>query len=44
VIFKEKLTNAGSIISRKFDQTTSHSSLSNQIISEDNIDTQKNAA
>ena len=41
---EEKLTNAGSIISRKFDQTTSHSSFSNKIISEDNIDTQKNAA
>ena len=32
------------IISRKFDQITSHSSFSNKIISEDNIDTQKNAA
>ena len=41
---EEKLTNAGSIISRKFDQTTSQSSFSNKIISEDNIDTQKNAA
>lgn len=41
---EEKLTNAGSIISRKFDQKTSHSSFSNKIISEDNIDTQKNAA
>ena len=41
---EEKLTNAGSIISRKFDQITSHSSFSNKIISEDNIDTQKNAA
>ena len=41
---EEKLTNAGSIISRKFDQTTSQSSFSNKIISEDRIDTQKNAA
>ena len=41
---EEKLTNAGSIISRKFDQTTSQSSFSTKKISEDNIDTQKNAA
>ena len=41
---EEKLTNAGSIISRKFDQPISQSSFSNKIISEDNIDTQKNAA
>ena len=41
---EEKLTNAGSIISRKFDQPTSQSFFSNKIISEDNIDTQKNAA
>jgi len=42
--FEEKLTNAGSIISRRFDQTTSQSSFSNKIINEDNIDTQKKAA
>jgi len=41
---EEKLTNAGSIISRKFDQTISHSSISSKTISEDNINTQKNAA
>ena len=41
---EEKLTNAGSIISRKFDQTTSHSSFSSKTISEDNINTQKKAA
>ena len=41
---EEKLTNAGSIISRKFDQPTTQSSFSNKIICEDNIDTQKNAA
>ncbi len=41
---EKKLTNAGSIISRKFDQPTPQSSFSNKIISEDNIDTQKNAA
>ncbi len=41
---EEKLTNAGSIISRKFGQPTSQSSFSNKIISEDNINTQKNAA
>ena len=42
--FEEKLTNAGSIISRKFDQTTSHRSFSSKAISEDNVNTQKKAA
>ena len=41
---EEKLTNAGSIISRKFDQTTSQNSFTSNTFSEDNIDTQKNAA
>ncbi len=41
---EEKLTNVGSIISRKFNQTTSHNSLSSKTISEENIDTQKKAA
>ena len=41
---EEKLTKAGSIISRKFNQTTSHSSFASKTISEDNIDTQKKAA
>ena len=41
---EEKLTNAGSFISRKFNRTTSNSSFSSKIISEDNIDTQKKAA
>ena len=41
---EEKLTRAGSIISRKFDKTIHRSSFSNTIISEDNIDKQKNAA
>ncbi|MBW3042480.1 UDP-N-acetylglucosamine 1-carboxyvinyltransferase [Prochlorococcus marinus] len=41
---EEKLSNAGSIISRKFDQKTSQISFSNKKFTEDNIDTQKNAA
>ena len=41
---EKKLTNVGSIISRKFDQRTSHSSFSGKTISSDNIDTQKKAA
>ena len=42
--FEEKLTNAGSNISRKFDQKTSLSSFTAQNISKDNINTQINAA
>jgi len=42
--FEKKLTNAGSIISRKFETTSSLSSSSNEIINEDNINTQKKAA
>ena len=41
---EEKLSNAGSNIFRKFDQTTSQSSFSSKIVSKDNINTQKNAA
>jgi len=41
---EEKLTNAGSFISRKFNHITSNSSFSSKIINEDNIDTQKKAA
>jgi UDP-N-acetylglucosamine 1-carboxyvinyltransferase len=41
---EEKLTKAGSIISRKFDKKISHNSFSSKKINEDNIDTQKNAA
>ncbi len=41
---EEKLTNAGSIISRKFNKTISHSSFPSKKINEDNIDTQKKAA
>ncbi len=41
---EEKLTNAGSIISREFDHTRSRSSFPNKTISEDNINTQKKAA
>jgi UDP-N-acetylglucosamine 1-carboxyvinyltransferase len=41
---EEKLTNAGCIISRKFDQITSHSSFSSKTINEDNINTQRKAA
>ena len=41
---EEKLTNAGSFISRKFNHTTSNRSFSSKIINEDNIDTQKKAA
>tara|TARA_Y100001968_G_scaffold315280_1_gene341695 strand:- start:7 stop:1383 length:1377 start_codon:yes stop_codon:yes gene_type:complete len=41
---EEKLSNAGSIIFRKSDQITSHHPLSSKSISEDNLNTQKNAA
>ncbi len=42
--FEDKLTDVGSYISRKFDQITPHSSFSNKILCEENIDTQKKAA
>ena len=41
---EEKLTNVGSIISRKFEQSTSHNSFSSKTIIEDNLNTQKKAA
>ena len=42
--FEEKLTNAGSIISRKFEKITPQNSFTINTFSEDNINTQKNAA
>ena len=41
---EEKLTNAGSIISRKFDKKISRSTLSNKFIGNENINTHQNAA